>query len=67
MPKGKENIARKGENIKPNTNAEDSIDTAAEVAVDPDDIITHGDARHRAAQAPANEAATQREDEQQES
>lgn len=52
MPKGKENASRTGTNIKPNTNAEDNIDSAAEAVFHPneqDEIVIAGDEAHRSA------------------
>lgn len=54
------NASHKGKSIKPNTNAEGSVDTAADLSVNPEDLVDNNAAELRVAEAPANEAATQR-------
>ena len=60
MPGG--NASHKGSSIKPNTNAEGSMDTAADVpAIDPQEIAPpKGADELRAMEAPENEQATER-------
>ena len=59
MPSG--HASHKGSSIKPNTNANDQIDTAADLAVDPQDILDEGpDARRAEEESMENPAATQR-------
>lgn len=57
MPK--ENYGRNGMSVKPNTNAEGVIDEAAD-PIDPEAISLKDVAAKRAADAPENEAATER-------
>ena len=59
MPK--QNIGRKGMSEKPNTNAEDSLDEAVD-PIDADEIAPTNAETSRAADAPKNEAATERPD-----
>ena len=50
-----------GNSVKPNTNAEERIDTAADVAVDPNAMVPpKGEAEVRSRRAPENKKATQR-------
>jgi hypothetical protein len=58
MPSG--HASHKGNSVKPNTNANDSIDTAADQVTDPQEVLPEGYDAQRAEQAPQNEAATQR-------
>lgn len=57
MPK--ENFGRGGMSPKPNTNAEASLDVAAD-PVDPNAVEATNEAANRAESAPDNEAATER-------
>lgn len=57
MPK--ENYGQKGMSVKPNANAESSIDEAAD-PINPEAIAPGNVAAQRADEAPDNEAATQR-------
>lgn len=57
MPK--ENYGRKGMSVKPNTNAEDIIDEAAD-PVNPEAIAPDDMEAKRADDAPENESATER-------
>lgn len=58
MPGG--HASQKGKSVKPNTNANDSIDTAADQVTDPQEVLPEGPDAQRAEQSPKNEAATQR-------
>ncbi|MFE1748609.1 hypothetical protein [Coleofasciculus sp. H7-2] len=59
MPSGHAN--HKGSSIKPNTNANGRIDTAADLSVDPQELLDEGvDARRAEAESMENPAATQR-------
>ena len=58
MPGG--NVSPKGNSVKPNTNANNSLDTAADQVTDPQEVLPEGPDAERAEQAPKNEAATQR-------
>ncbi|GAB4365697.1 MAG: hypothetical protein Kow00121_02480 [Elainellaceae cyanobacterium] len=58
MPGG--HASHKGKSVKPNTNAEGQLDTAADLATDPNELISEGPDAHRAEQAPQNEQATER-------
>lgn len=50
--------------VKPNTNANDAMDTATEPAVDPEEIAPpKGADELRSQEAPENEAATKRQEE----
>lgn len=57
---GSGHASHKGHSIKPNTNTNDSIDTAADLSVDPTDLLPEGADSLRAEEAPENQAATQR-------
>lgn len=57
MPK--ENYGQKGLSQKPNTNAEGSLDVAAD-PVNPRGVEPTNESAHRADDAPENERATQR-------
>lgn len=48
------------DSIKPNTNANDRMDTAADLSVQPEDLLAEGTAALRAEEAPENQEATQR-------
>lgn len=61
MPSG--HASHKGTSNKPNTNADGVIDDAAKMNVDPDEVIPYeGADALRAAEAPNNTKATQREE-----
>ena len=64
MPSGHAN--HKGASIKPNTNANDVIDDAADLSFDPQEILPEGADALRAAEAPENVTATQRPQDKQE-
>ncbi len=55
------NATGKSATAKPNTNANDSMDLAANPAVDHETITGEAPAAERAEAAPENEAATERE------
>lgn len=57
---GSGHASHKGHSIKPNTNTNDRIDTAADLSVDPADLLEEGTASLRTDEAPENQAATQR-------
>jgi hypothetical protein len=57
---GSGHASHKGHSIKPNTNANDRIDTAADLSVDPAELLDEGADSVRADEAPENSAATQR-------
>ena len=61
---GSGHASHKGNSIKPNTNANDRIDTAADLSVKPEDLLAEGTAALRAEEAPENEKATQRPENQ---
>lgn len=55
------NASHKGSSIKPNTNAENRLDLAADLEVNPDDIAPpKGEDEVRAQRAPENSKATER-------
>lgn len=56
------NATGKSGTAKPNTNANGIIDGASKPSVDPEAVIGKPPAADRAESAPANEAATERED-----
>ncbi|ACK73297.1 conserved hypothetical protein [Gloeothece citriformis PCC 7424] len=58
MPGG--HASHKGHSTKPNTNAENQLDLAADPAVDPQDLVAEEFESVRAKEAPQNEKATQR-------
>ena len=58
MPSG--HASHKGTSNKPNTNATGQIDSAADKAVEPADLLPEGPDALRASEAPENPAATQR-------
>lgn len=59
MPGG--HASHKGHSVKPNTNTNGRIDEAADLAIDPGELLGEGADAHRAAtEAPENKAATQR-------
>jgi hypothetical protein len=59
MPGG--HASHKGASAKPNTNANGQIDTAADLSVEPADLLDEGvDARRAEVESPENAAATQR-------
>jgi hypothetical protein len=59
MPGGQ--ASHKGHSAKPNTNANDSLDIAAGLEIDPEEILGEGeDARRAREESPENRAATQR-------
>lgn len=58
MPGG--NASHKGHSVKPNTNANDSFDIAADLATDPQEPLPEGADALRAEEAPENQAATKR-------
>ncbi|MGP1383280.1 MAG: hypothetical protein ACTS2F_06930 [Thainema sp.] len=48
-----------GNSVKPNTNAEESLDTAADLGVNPDEIVPpKGEDEVRSRRAPENKKAT---------
>ncbi|MGJ3250941.1 MAG: hypothetical protein ACFE0J_07400 [Elainellaceae cyanobacterium] len=53
-------MSRTDSAVKPNTNAEGQLDTAADPATDPQELVPEGADALRAEEAPENEAATQR-------
>lgn len=56
--------SHKGTSAKPNTNANDQLDTAADLGVDPRDIAPpKGEDQVRAQDAPENSKATERNEE----
>jgi hypothetical protein len=57
---GSGHASHKGNSIKPNTNTNDRIDTAADLSVDPGDLLAEGADALRADEAPENQQATQR-------
>ncbi len=57
---GSGNASHKGHSIKPNTNTNGRIDTAADMSVEPQDLLAEGTAALRAEEAPENAVATQR-------
>lgn len=57
---GSGNASHKGHSIKPNTNTNNRIDTAADLSVNPEDLLDEGADALRADEAPENQAATQR-------
>ena len=57
---GSGNASHKGHSIKPNTNTNGRIDTAADLSVEPGDLLAEGTAALRVEEAPENEKATQR-------
>jgi hypothetical protein len=59
MPSGNANY--KAHANKPNTNAEGSLDTAADSGVNPENFENEGIGEIRASEAPENQAATRRE------
>lgn len=64
MPGG--HASHKGKYVKPNTNANDNLDIAADKTIDPQEVLPEGPDARRAEQASENEAATKRpEDEKQ--
>lgn len=66
MPSG--HASHKGSSIKPNTNASGQIDAAADLSLDPQDILNEGpDARRAEEESMENPAATQRPSNQPES
>lgn len=58
--------SHKGAAIKPNTNANDVIDDAANLDFDPQSVLAEGADALRAAEAPENATATERPKEGQE-
>lgn len=58
MPGG--HASHKGHSVKPNTNANDSLDTAADPSVDPQEILGEGADSIRAREAEVNPAAVER-------
>jgi len=63
MPSG--NASHKGASVKPNTNASGQIDTAADLSVDPQDMLAEGpDARRAREESMENAAATERPSDQ---
>ncbi len=60
MPGG--HASHKGHSIKPNTNTDGRIDDAANLSVDPGELLSEGADALRADEAPENKAATQRPD-----
>ncbi|MFW6358938.1 MAG: hypothetical protein ACOC0N_06980 [Chroococcales cyanobacterium] len=60
--KGKGNASRKGSNVKPNTNAQGSIDVAADASTNTKDFERRGIDEIRASEAPENKQATKREE-----
>lgn len=62
MPSG--NASHKGSSVKPNTNTDNSLDQAADLATNPDELLLEGPDAIRAEEAPKNEAATQRQNNQ---
>jgi hypothetical protein len=57
---GSGHASHKGNSVKPNTNTNDRIDTAADLSVDPGDLLAEGADALRADEAPENQQATQR-------
>ncbi|GAB4198423.1 MAG: hypothetical protein Fur006_48150 [Coleofasciculaceae cyanobacterium] len=57
---GSGHASHKGHSIKPNTNANDRIDTAADLSVNPADLLDEGADSLRVDEAPENKEATQR-------
>ncbi len=57
---GSGHASHKGNSVKPNTNTNGRIDTAADLSVEPGDLLAEGTAALRADEAPENEKATQR-------
>ena len=57
---GSGHASHKGNSIKPNTNTNDRIDTAADLSVDPGDLLAEGADALRAEEAPENREASQR-------
>ena len=65
MPGGHASHEGSAANVKPNTNAEGQLDTAADLEVDAEEIVPpKGATELRSTEAPANEEATERPDEQ---
>jgi hypothetical protein len=62
---GSGHASHKGHSVKPNTNTDNSLDTAADLATNPNDALGEGPDALRAEEAPKNEAATQRPQKQQ--
>ncbi|MBW4576150.1 MAG: hypothetical protein KME08_12815 [Aphanothece sp. CMT-3BRIN-NPC111] len=62
MPGG--HASHKSTSIKPNTNTNGQIDTAADMAVDPQELLGEGADALRASEAPENTAATERPEDQ---
>ncbi|MGF1482341.1 MAG: hypothetical protein ACFB4I_23160 [Cyanophyceae cyanobacterium] len=61
MPGGNASHQGSAANVKPNTNAENQLDTAADLAVEPEEIAPpEGAAALRAKEAPENDEATAR-------
>lgn len=57
---GSGHASHKSNSVKPNTNANAHIDTAADLSVKPEDLLAEGTAALRAEEAPENQEATQR-------
>ncbi|AFZ20850.1 hypothetical protein [Allocoleopsis franciscana] len=57
---GSGHASHKGNSVKTNTNANNRIDTAADLSVQPEDLLAEGTAVLRAEEAPENQQATQR-------
>ncbi len=64
MPSG--HASHKGASNKPNTNANDVLDDAADLNFEPQSVLPEGADALRAAEAPDNAAATQRPEDKQE-
>ena len=62
---GSGHASHKGHSVKPNTNTNDSLDTAADLSTNPSSELGEGPDAQRAEEAPKNEAATQRPQKQQ--
>lgn len=57
------NATSNSNTVKPNTNANNQIDIASKLEVDPEAITGEAPAAERAESAPKNQAATKREQE----
>lgn len=62
MPSG--HASHKGSSNKPNTNTTGEVNSAADETLDPTELLAEGPDALRAAEAPENAAATQRQGEE---